>query len=159
MVQHPTATISEESLSETALVNTKNIDFQDLTYKIESYSDDTGTLSVLDFFSQGLPFTPKRMFYIYNTSNSVTRGNHAHKACKQVFIQLSGACKISLHNAAGKGAFILNDPKIGILANEMTWCEISDFSSDSVLLVLASDAYDADDYIHDYMDFLSRLDK
>jgi UDP-2-acetamido-3-amino-2,3-dideoxy-glucuronate N-acetyltransferase len=159
MAQPHMVTIYEVFLTDGPHVNTKNIDFLKLTYKIESYSDETGTLSVLDFSSNELPFTPKRMFYIYGSSYSVTRGEHAHLSCKQMFIQISGECKITLHNSTGRGSCTLNNPKVGILADEMTWCEISNSSKDSVLLVLASDAYDPDDYIYDYTDFMSRLVK
>ena len=49
---------------------------------------------------------------------------------------------------------LLNNPTVGVyIANNM-WREMYDFSSDAVLLVLASELYDEKDYIRNYDDFM-----
>jgi UDP-2-acetamido-3-amino-2,3-dideoxy-glucuronate N-acetyltransferase len=126
-------------------------------YQIETHVSEQGALGVLDFASEELPFLPQRLFYIYGASQTATRGKHAHKKCKQFFIQLSGSCKITVLNKAGRGSIILNDPSVGFLAEELTWCEISEFSEESVLVVLASLPYDADDYISDSVLFANQI--
>jgi hypothetical protein len=119
--------------------------------------NEDGSLGVIDFADIELPFTPHRIFYIFGVGAGVTRGKHAHKKCKQFFIQLSGSSKLSYINKKGKGVHLLDKPSEGFLAEELTWCEISDFSQGSVLLVLASDSYDVDDYIHDLSTFNAQI--
>lgn len=112
---------------------------------------------MIDFEEAALPFRPHRIFYIHGVGRSVIRGKHAHKKCKQFFILLSGSCKLNFVNKFGSGSHILNNPSQGFLAEELTWCEISDFTEGSVLLVIASQPYEASDYIHDFANFLSHL--
>jgi hypothetical protein len=50
---------------------------------------------------------------------------------------------------------MLNNPNKGLLIVPGIWRELSDFSSGSVCLVLASMKYAASDYIRDYQEFLS----
>jgi hypothetical protein len=130
-----------------------NLDSTQYLHKIETHVNELGSLGVLDFVHGNIPFTPLRIFYIYGVGESIVRGKHAHKKCKQFFVQLSGNCKITFVNKKGTGSYTLANPYEGFLASELTWCEISDFSADSVLLVLASLPYDIDDYIHDYAAF------
>lgn len=122
-------------------------------YPIESHTNSQGSLSVIDFTDESLPFVPQRIFYIYGVDQVSTRGKHAHKKCKQLFVQLSGSCTLTFANRGGTGNYLLNNPSEGFLANELTWCEISEFSEGSVLMVLASHSYDSDDYIHDFEAF------
>ena len=51
----------------------------------------------------------------------------------------------------------LDSPTKGILIEEMVWREMHDFSSDCVLLVLASEHYDETDYFRDYQAFLKAI--
>lgn len=44
----------------------------------------------------------------------------------------------------------LDNPAQGLLVNSLIWREMSDFSEDCVLMVLASNEYDESDYIRDY---------
>lgn len=53
--------------------------------------------------------------------------------------------------------FCLNRPHTGIFLPTMVWKEMYEFSEDSVLLVLASEHYDPDEYIRDYDEFCRRL--
>jgi hypothetical protein len=126
-------------------------------YQIDTHINEDGSLGVIDFADTRLPFAPKRLFYIFGVDEGAIRGKHAHKNCKQFFIQLSGSSMITYINKSGKGVYVLNSPSEGFLAEELTWCEISDFSEGSVLMVLASDPYDADDYIHDISFFEAQI--
>ena len=125
--------------------------------EIQTHAGSDGSLSVVDFEDPTLPFRPQRIFYLHGIGKSVTRGKHAHKKCKQLFIPLSGSCKLNFVNKSGSGSHILNSPCQSFLAEELTWCEISDFSEGSVLLIIASEPYDANDYIHDFATFESKI--
>jgi hypothetical protein len=47
----------------------------------------------------------------------------------------------------------LDDPATGLYMPALTWGTQYRYSEDALLLVLASDPYDADDYIHEYDEF------
>ncbi len=102
-----------------------------------------------------MPFEIKRVYYIFETKQDVRRGFHAHKALQQIAICVSGSCKFLFDNGKEKiDNIILDSPNKGLFIDKMVWHEMYDFSKDCVLLVLASEYYDEDDYIRDYDEFL-----
>jgi hypothetical protein len=135
----------------------KRLDKSKQLYQIDVHVNENGSLGVIDFADCRLPFVPQRLFYIFGVGEGITRGRHAHKKCKQFFIQLSGSSKLSYINKSDRGVYVLSSSSEGFLAEELTWCEFSDFSEGSVLMVLASDPYDADDYIHDISVFNAQI--
>ena len=46
---------------------------------------------------------------------------------------------------------------MGVYIPKMIWKDMYDFSSDSVLLVLASTHYDGSEYIRDYDEYLKEI--
>ncbi|OJW62522.1 MAG: dTDP-6-deoxy-3,4-keto-hexulose isomerase [Aeromonas sp. 62-46] len=116
--------------------------------------DERGSLLALEG-NKNIPFDIKRVYYIYGTQNGVARGFHAHKELKQVAICLNGSCRFVMDNGVEKSDVVLNSPSQGLLIDTMQWHEMYDFSSDCILLVLASDVYDEADYIRNYDDFLT----
>lgn len=120
----------------------------------EIKGDDRGSLVSLEQ-NKNIPFDIKRVYYIFGTKEGVRRGFHAHKNLKQVLISVSGSCKILLDNGKEKTEVLLNKPEKGLLVESMIWREIVDFSSDCVLVVLADNFYDEDDYIRNYDDFIN----
>lgn len=116
--------------------------------------DERGSLLALEG-NKNIPFNIKRVYYIYGTQNGVARGFHAHKELKQVAICLNGSCRFVMDNGVEKSDVVLNSPSQGLLIDTMQWHEMYDFSSDCILLVLASDVYDEADYIRNYDDFLT----
>ena len=86
-------------------------------------------------------------------SDDVVRGNHAHKALSQIIFAVSGIIDFELENTAGeKYSFKLDKPDMGLYIPPMHW-RIIKFSHNAVLLCLASDVYDENDYIRNYQDF------
>jgi len=108
---------------------------------------------------KAVPFEIKRVYYIYRTAEGVSRGYHAHKKLKQVAICLSGMCRMILDDGRRRDEVWLNNPTKGLLIESMTWREMHDFSEDCVLLVLASEHYDENDYIRDYQQFIKSRPK
>ncbi|HIF9205989.1 TPA: sugar 3,4-ketoisomerase [Photobacterium damselae] len=115
--------------------------------------DDRGGLISLEQ-NKNIPFDIKRVYYIFDTQQGVTRGFHAHKDLQQVAICIKGSCRFLMDDGHNKAEVVLDKPNIGILIDVMQWHEMHDFSDDCVLLVLASDYYDEADYIRNYDDFL-----
>ena len=107
----------------------------------------------------GLPFIPKRYYVVYGVPSREVRGEHAHKALHQFLVCLAGECALIVDDGECREEIILNDPSIGLYMPPMIWGVQYKFTPDAVLLVLASEAYDAEDYIRDYEIFLSSLGK
>lgn len=102
-----------------------------------------------------VPFEVKRVYYLYNISNDLVRGEHAHKELYQLIIGLNEGFRIILDDGRKKKDFFLSNPNEGLLIVPGIWRILSDFSKDSVCLVLASDYYKESDYIRDYQKFLN----
>lgn len=118
------------------------------------HSQRKGDLSVIEN-GETVPFDVKRVYYLYDVPGGVERGGHAHKSLYQLIVAISGSFTVTLNDGKVKRSFILNRPYQGLLVKPGIWRDLSDFSSGSVCLVLASQKYDAEDYIRDYEEFLS----
>jgi dTDP-4-dehydrorhamnose 3,5-epimerase-like enzyme len=115
--------------------------------------DHRGQLVALEANKQ-IPFDVKRVFYIYSTKEEVPRGNHSHYKTKQFLVAVNGSCKVTLDNGKIKETFDLNKPNLGLFQDALIWGSMHDFSNDCVLMVLADEYYDANDYITDYDKFV-----
>jgi dTDP-4-dehydrorhamnose 3,5-epimerase-like enzyme len=115
--------------------------------------DDRGSLVALEA-NKTVPFDIKRVYYIFGTKLGVARGFHAHRALKQVAVCVTGSCRMLLDDGQNKEEVLLDSPTKGLLIEDLVWREMHDFTSDCVLLVLASEHYDEADYIRDYDNFL-----
>ena len=105
-----------------------------------------------------VPFEIKRVFYIYGSDKDVVRGQHANRKTEFVLINVAGTSKVKVKDGEGNEAiFCLNRPHTGIYLPNMVWKDMSDFSEDSVLLVLASTHYDPEEYIRDYDEFVKEV--
>ncbi|MBE6894309.1 MAG: WxcM-like domain-containing protein [Ruminococcaceae bacterium] len=119
--------------------------------------DNRGRLVIVEGM-QDVPFEIKRIFYIYGSDADVVRGQHANRKTEFVLINVSGTSKVKVLDGKGNEAiFSLNRPHTGIYLPNMVWKDMYDFSPDSVLLVLASEHYDAEEYIRNYDDFVKEV--
>lgn len=131
---------------------------QVIKYVFQPHGDERGQLVALEEFKD-IPFKIKRVYYMYDTQPNVTRGHHAHKNLKQILICIHGSCKIKLDNGKETKVVPLEKPYEGLYVDNNMWREMYDFSNDAVLMVLASELYNEDDYIRDYDDFLKFIEK
>lgn len=106
-----------------------------------------------------IPFDIKRIYYIYDVNDSVIRGKHAHERLHQVLICVHGSIDVRVENFLGEQVYTLNDPSVGLYIGPDNWREMFNFKDDGVLLVLASEQYDENDYIRDYDEFLKHNEK
>lgn len=118
------------------------------------HSQRKGDISVVENGKE-VPFDVKRIYYLYDVPGGVNRGGHAHKELYQLIVAASGAFTVVLDDGTNKKAFTLNRPYQGLLVKPGIWRTLTDFSSGSVCVVLASEKYDEKDYIRRYDDFLS----
>lgn len=118
-----------------------------------SLGDERGSLVALEG-AKTVPFEIKRVYYIFGTQPGVARGFHAHRNLRQVAVCVKGKCRMVLDDGEKREEAWLDSPNKGLVINEMVWREMHDFSSDCVLLVLASEHYDESDYIRLYSNFV-----
>ena len=104
-----------------------------------------------------IPFSVKRVYYLYDIPGGESRGGHAHKALQQIIVAASGSFNITLDDGVTKRSYHLNRPNQGLLIVPGIWREINNISSGAICLVLASDIYNEDDYIRDYKSFLNYI--
>ncbi len=131
---------------------------QVIKYMFQPHGDDRGQLIALEEHKD-IPFTIKRVYYMYDTVNGVVRGQHAHKTLQQILICIHGSCKVKLDNGKERKVIPLERPYEGLYVSNNMWREMYDFSMDAVLMVLASDLYDENDYIRDYDEFLKYVNE
>ena len=125
--------------------------------QLQSFTDDRGTLIPIEG-NQTVPFEIKRVFYIYGSERDIVRGQHANRKTQFVLINVAGTSKVKVKDGEGNEAiFCLNRPHTGIYLPTMVWKDMYDFSEDSVLLVLASEHYDPDEYIRNYDEFVREI--
>jgi dTDP-4-dehydrorhamnose 3,5-epimerase-like enzyme len=113
--------------------------------------DGKGNLSVIE--RDILPYSIKRVYYLYDVPSDSTRGGHAHIQLNQCLIALSGSFEVVLDDGENQKKIQLNKPNIGLMIPNGIWREIENFSSGSVCLALVSDVYKEEDYIRDYEEF------
>ena len=115
-----------------------------MTYIIDlpNFKDDTGNLTVIE---KVLPFTVKRVYFISDINSK--RGGHRHKKNVQALICLGGSCEIYLNNNKREKRVVLDSPNKCLIIDPKEWHTMDKFTKGSMLLVLASENYDADDYI------------
>ncbi len=112
---------------------------------LSTFKDTRGILTVLDRI---VDFKIRRLFYIYNVDHS-SRGGHRHHKTHQAAICIQGSCSISNNNGAQEDTFLLNSPDKCLIIKPEDWHIMHDFSTDAILLVLASTAFNPKDYIYE----------
>ncbi|MDK1251015.1 FdtA/QdtA family cupin domain-containing protein [Cronobacter dublinensis] len=116
---------------------------------LQKHGDARGSLIALEE-QKNVPFSIKRVYYMFDTQEGVRRGFHAHKQLMQLAVAVRGSCKFLLDDGVSQEVISLDDPSQGLLIEKMVWHEMFDYSDDCVLMVLADDLYDESDYIRDY---------
>ena len=120
---------------------------------IRKFTDNRGYLSVIEG-GMDIPFEIKRVYYLYMVPEAA-RGAHAHKQLQQLLIATSGSVDITLDDGQEKKTFHLDRPWKGLLVVPGLWRDLDNFSGGTVLMCLASEHYEAEDYIRNYNDFLN----
>ncbi|WP_109409892.1 sugar 3,4-ketoisomerase [Proteus genomosp. 4] len=122
------------------------------TIEFKKLGDNRGSLTSIEQ-NKNIPFDIKRIYYIYDTKEGISRGFHAHKNLEQVAICIKGSCRFLLDDGVHKEEIVLDKPNVGLYIKGIIWREMHDFSEDCVLVVIASDYYNESDYIRDYDTF------
>ena len=127
-------------------------------HRLKLVKDMRGDLSVGEF-TRDIPFKPKRYFLVFNVPSEKMHGEHAHRQCHEFLLCVKGSCSMVVDDGTSRREVKLDSPELGIYLPPMVWGIQYKYSSDAVLLVFASDFYDASDYIRDYQEFLSLVQR
>ena len=115
-------------------------------------SDDRGNLTFIQY-PDHIPFKIKRAYWVYDIPSGQTRGGHAFKTQEEVIVCLSGSVEVYTSSGQIEESYTLNRPFTGLFVPKMTWRQLRNFSTNSVVLILNSDYYNQDDYIYAYDSF------
>lgn len=114
--------------------------------------DPRGNLSIIEQLKQ-VPFEIKRVYWIYDVPGGMERGEHAYKENQEFIVALSGSFDVVLDDSINKLVYPLNRSYKGLYVAKGIWRKMTNFSTNSLALVLSSTDYDVNDYIMDYQDF------
>ena len=114
--------------------------------------DPRGNLSFFENSNQ-IPFDIKRTYLINNVPGGGERGGHAFKKSQEFIIALSGSFDVVLSDGEKEIIYSLNRSYEGLYVPNMLWRRLENFSTNSLVLITSSIAYDDNDYIRDFIDF------
>lgn len=120
--------------------------------ELQRIDADNGSLIIAQQ-TEHLPFAAARVFTVLRVPPGEMRGTHAHRHCEQFLICMAGSVRARVDDGAHRAEVLLDRPSLGLYMPPLTWGAQFDYSEDAVLMVLASDPYDAADYIEDYDEF------
>jgi len=118
--------------------------------------DSRGSLSFAEY-QESLPFLPKRYFIVFDVGKDQSRGGHAHQSVHQLLVCVKGSCLVSLDDGKTRGEVSLDRPELALYIPPKIWATQSRFTRDTVLMVLASEKYDPNEYIKEYEEFLKQV--
>ena len=116
--------------------------------------DKRGNLSFVEEMAH-IPFAVERTYWIYDVPGGESRGGHAYKENEEFIIALSGSFDVFVDDGVHKRTYSLHRSYYGLYVPKGVWRELSNFSTNSLALILASTAYNAADYIRNYLEFKS----
>ena len=122
-------------------------------FEFPKICDPRGNLSFVEG-GRHIPFSIKRVFYLYDVPGGETRGGHAHKECSCVLVAVAGSLDLRLTDGEKEIIVNLNRSNKGVLIPPGVWDSIHNFTTGTVALAFASHQYEEEDYIRDYDEYL-----
>ena len=101
-----------------------------------------------------VPFSIKRVFYVYGVKDQKNRGEHSHRKTEQIIICLNGKLEVLCDDGVNKKKYLLESPQQALYIPSMIWDEQNYLTNDTVMLVLCNNHYNINDYVDRYDDFL-----
>ena len=137
------------------------VDFNYRVIEIKTIANEDPKYGSLSFLEgkRDIPFPIRRVYWITETEAELHRGFHAHKLNCQLLYCPYGVIDIILDDGEQKTTVTLDRPGKGLILMPGLWREMVWKQSGSVLCVLASEYYDAQEYIRNYDEFISYSQK
>ena len=120
---------------------------------ISKIKNKAGNITIVEN-ENNIPFSVKRIYYLYDVPGGESRGGHAHYELEQYIIAASGSFNVILDDGINKKTVTLNRPNLALHIVPGLWRELDNFSSGSITMVLASEVYKEKDYIREFNTFL-----
>ena len=117
-------------------------------------AQSSGSLTFLEQ-KKHVPFDIKRVYYVYDLKSGLPRGGHAHYESEELAIAIRGSFNIRLDDGTDTATYTLKDNCYGLYMPGLVWRVFEDFSADAAYLILSSELYDGDNYVHDYDEFVA----
>ena len=124
--------------------------------KLTTHTDARGSLTIVEA-QKDFPFSVDRVYWLHSVPEGAERGYHASRTCYEYLVAMNGSVEIVLEDKEGRQTYVLCKKDEGLIVPPYTWIELKNFSSDAVLLVLASDGYQPESYINDYDEFQKEI--
>ena len=124
--------------------------------QLPNVSDERGSLAFGEA-EHHIPFPTKRVFWTYDIQGDNMRGDHAHRTCQMVLFPIGGSFDIEIDDGERQTLLHMDDPSQGVFIPPLVWCRLMNFTKDAACISLASEEYRAEDYIHDYEEFIRLL--
>lgn len=113
--------------------------------RLPSFTDPRGVLAVAES-RLGLPFDVRRCFMIFGVPEGQQRGGHSLRCSNEVMIGVNGSITVDVDDGETCWRVVLDDPTIALGVPTGVWSEQHSFSTDAVMIVLASQDYDPDEF-------------
>lgn len=121
--------------------------------ELKRHLDPRGNLAVIEE-CEDIPFKIERCHWIYDVPGGGGREGHAYRKNEEFIIALSGSFDVIANNGSEEVLFRLDRSYKGLYLPAMNWRELTNFSTNAVVLVLSSTPYDENDYILDIEEFM-----
>jgi hypothetical protein len=112
-------------------------------------SDPRGRINFIEV-GKGLPFAPRRLFWLHHIAPGQWRGRHGHRESELLLVAVQGGCRVHLDDGRVTDQAVLDDPAKGLYVGTWVWHELTEFTPQSVVLVIASTLFDEAEYLRDY---------
>jgi hypothetical protein len=120
--------------------------------KLQRIDKAEGGLDVLEL-PVAVPFPVHRLYWLRDTPSGQDRGLHAHRTLRQLLVIVTGSVTVDVDDGFTVKRHVLDEASPTLIIEPIRWRVLSDFEPGTLVMVLASDPYDPDDYIHDYAVF------
>ena len=117
------------------------------------FLDHRGNLSVVEQ-RKDIPFDIRRAYWVYDVPGGEEREGHAYHVNQEFIVALSGSFDVITDDGTSTTTYPLNRSYYGLYVPAGTWRTLTNFSTNSLALILASTPYDPDDYIYTHEDFI-----
>ena len=122
-------------------------------FDLPKMEDERGNLSFLEIETH-VPFRIARTYWVYDVPGGQERGSHAFKSQQEVIIALSGSFDVILDDGEEEKVYTLNRSYKALYVPCMTWRTLTNFSTNSVCLILNSGSFSEEEYLRNYTDFI-----
>ncbi len=123
--------------------------------QLPKIQDPRGNLTFIEN-NRHIPFSVKRVYWIYDVPGGDARGGHAYYQLEEFIISLSGSFDVVVDDGREQKTHSLSRSYYGLYVPNMIWRHLENFSTNSVCLILSSLPYTEKDYIRDYNVFLNQ---